>query len=100
MLPELVPVLLANMVYSDADYMAMESSQIDDDNAAIPDQFQDIEPRMHREQDDVADEDDVSAAGAWSAGWTARKAAALALDHLANAFRQEILEVVLPLIQQ
>jgi len=101
MLPELVPVLLANMVYSSADYMGMEQSQIDDDNAAVPDQLEDIKPRFHKEQYDEGDEDGEghNGGGAWGAEWTARKAAASSLDHLANAFRQDILQVVLPLIQ-
>jgi len=103
MLPELVPVLLENMVYSNADYMGMEASVIEDDNAAVPDQLEDIKPRFHKEQGDEGDEGEegeASSGGAWGAEWTARKAAASALDHLANAFRQEILQVVLPLIQQ
>jgi len=106
MLPQLVPVLLANMVYSNADYMGMEQSQIDDDNAAVPDQLEDIKPRFHKEQGggDPEDEDEGGngggSGGAWGAEWTARKAAASSLDHLANAFRQDILDVVLPLIQQ
>merc|ERR1719188_472115 len=104
MLPELVPVLLANMVYSSADYMGMEQAQMDDDNAAVPDQLEDIKPRFHKEQGDDADDDGDcgggGGGGAWGAEWTARKAAASSLDHLANAYRQDILEVVLPLIQQ
>merc|ERR1719282_1716383 len=102
MLPELVPVLLANMVYSQADYMGMEQSQIDEDNAAVPDNLQDIRPRFHKETGSCDDDDDGGqhSGGAWGAEWTARKAAASSLDHLANAYRQDILEVVLPLIQQ
>ncbi|CAE8701907.1 unnamed protein product, partial [Polarella glacialis] len=38
--------------------------------------------------------------GAWGAEWTARKAAASSLDNLANAFREQILDVVLPLVEQ
>lgn len=109
MLPELVPVLLVNMVYSNADYMGMEQAQLDDDNAAVPDELQDIKPRFHKEQmgagaggDEEDGEEDGGRAGggAWGAEWTARKAAASSLDNLAVAFRQEILQVVLPLIQQ
>mmetsp|Transcript_83804 Transcript_83804/g.233748 ORF Transcript_83804/g.233748 Transcript_83804/m.233748 type:complete len:908 (-) Transcript_83804:117-2840(-) len=105
MLPELVPVLLSNMVYSDADYCGMEQAQIDDDNAAVPDQQQDIKPRLHKDMchgGDGDDDDDggQSSGGAWGAEWTARKAAASSLDNLANRFRSDILQVVLPLIQQ
>lgn len=100
LLPELVPVLLGNMVYSSADYTAMEPSITEDDNAAVPDQQEDIRPRFHKEQGrEEPEEEDERQGGAWGAEWTARKAAASALDHLATAFRQEILQVVLPLIQ-
>lgn len=49
MLPQLVPVLLANMVYSDHDYMGMEKDAIEDDNAAQPDLVHDIQPRFHKD---------------------------------------------------
>lgn len=102
MLGDLVPVLLQNMVYAPADYMSMEPAMIDDDNAAVPDETQDIKPRCHKEQGD--DDDDEGGGhqggGAWGAEWTARKAAASSLDNLANVFRDGILDVVLPLIQQ
>mmetsp|Transcript_23541 Transcript_23541/g.42101 ORF Transcript_23541/g.42101 Transcript_23541/m.42101 type:complete len:912 (+) Transcript_23541:138-2873(+) len=103
MLPELVPVLLANMVYTQADYMGMENSQIEDDNAAVPDQLEDIKPRCHKEQGDDGDDEEgggQGSGGAWGAEWTARKAAASSLDNLANAFREQILDVVLPLVEQ
>jgi len=102
LLKQLLAVLLDNMIYSNADYMCMEQSQIDDDNAAVPDQLEDIKPRFHKEKEDEDDDekDGQASGGAWGAEWTVRKAAASALDHCANAFRQEILEVVLPLIQQ
>lgn len=107
MLPQLVPVLLANMVYSQADYMSMEQAQLDDDNAQVPDQAEDIKPRIHKDSSHggAADDDDEEEpgqknGGAWGALWTARKAAANALDHLANTYSEDILKVVLPLIQQ
>lgn len=103
MLSDLVPVLLANMVYSQADYMGLEQSQIDDDNAAVPDQLEDIKPRFHKgkaEEDDDDRDGGRGGGGAWGAEWTARKAAASSLDNLASTFRDGILETVLPLIQQ
>lgn len=103
MLPELLPVLLQNMVYTDADYCGMEQSQIDDDNASVPDQLEDFKPRFHKESGGDADDDDdggKKSGGAWGAEWTARKAAASSLDHLAVKFNSEILPVVLPHIQQ
>eukprot|EP00928_Gymnodinium_smaydae_P070225 TRINITY_DN54116_c0_g1_i1.p1 TRINITY_DN54116_c0_g1~~TRINITY_DN54116_c0_g1_i1.p1 ORF type:complete len:909 (-),score=214.28 TRINITY_DN54116_c0_g1_i1:106-2832(-) len=106
MLPQLLPVLMHNMVYSEADYCGMEASQVEDDNAQVPDQAEDIKPRFHKDQvHGGTDEDDedggqASSGGAWGAEWTARKAAASSLDNLANAFGPEILSVVLPLVQQ
>ncbi|CAK0887716.1 unnamed protein product [Prorocentrum cordatum] len=99
-LPELVPVLLANMRFSNADYMGMEQAQIDDDNAEQPDQLEDIKPRFHKEDGDDDDDGQGQSGGAWGAEWTVRKAAASSLDHLANAFSAGILPIVLPLIQQ
>eukprot|EP00913_Durusdinium_trenchii_P011421 g10725.t1 len=40
LLTDLIPVLLENMVYSQADYMAMEHAMWEDDNAAVPDAAQ------------------------------------------------------------
>eukprot|EP00429_Kryptoperidinium_foliaceum_P067881 CAMPEP_0176057930 /NCGR_PEP_ID=MMETSP0120_2-20121206/28857_1 /TAXON_ID=160619 /ORGANISM="Kryptoperidinium foliaceum, Strain CCMP 1326" /LENGTH=904 /DNA_ID=CAMNT_0017391447 /DNA_START=55 /DNA_END=2766 /DNA_ORIENTATION=- len=102
MLPELVPILLTNMVYSEADYLCMGPGVDDEDDAGKPDQPHDFEPRFHKDKggDDDEDGDGGGAGGgAWGADWTARKAAASSLDNLANAFRAEILQVVLPLIQ-
>lgn len=98
MLSELVPVLLANMVYTDADYMGMEQAQIDDDNAAVPDQQGDIKPRFHK--DKGVDDEEAEEAGTWGADWTARKAAASSLDHIASSFQANFLPVILPLIEQ
>jgi len=103
LLNDLIPVLLDNMVYSQADYMGMEHAMWEDDNAAVPDAAQDIRPRNHKETGDEDDDDGGGAqdgGGAWGAQWTARKAAASSLDNLSHMFRGNILEVVLPLIQR
>eukprot|EP00931_Biecheleriopsis_adriatica_P101120 TRINITY_DN76332_c0_g1_i1.p1 TRINITY_DN76332_c0_g1~~TRINITY_DN76332_c0_g1_i1.p1 ORF type:complete len:910 (-),score=193.42 TRINITY_DN76332_c0_g1_i1:79-2808(-) len=96
---DLIPVLLQNMVYSQADYMGMEHAMVEDDNSAVPDAAQDIKPRCHKETGDEDDEDKFQAGGAWGAEWTARKAAASSLDNLAATFRDQILGVTLPLIE-
>eukprot|EP00747_Dinoflagellata_sp_TGD_P212590 gnl/TRDRNA2_/TRDRNA2_85671_c0_seq1.p1 gnl/TRDRNA2_/TRDRNA2_85671_c0~~gnl/TRDRNA2_/TRDRNA2_85671_c0_seq1.p1 ORF type:complete len:943 (-),score=149.44 gnl/TRDRNA2_/TRDRNA2_85671_c0_seq1:223-2982(-) len=97
LLPELVPTLLKNMIYSDADYMCMEQSQLEDDNAACPDSLDEIKPRFHQKRDDEKDEDeeDVKRSTSWGTEWTVRKAAASSLDSLANMFHAEILKLVL-----
>merc|ERR1719261_174901 len=73
----------------------MEQSHITDDNAEVPDNAEDIKPRFHKEEGD--DEEEELAV---TSEWTARRAAALALDELATAFGPAILEVVLPLIEE
>lgn len=108
LLPQLLPTLLANMVYTDADFMGMDRSHIEDDNAAIPDEVHALQPCFRKEdKQDIADddEDDDPQGRQWNcfgAEWTARKAAASALDTLAYEFRfqENFLEATLPLIHQ
>jgi len=102
LLNDLIPVLLDNMVYSQADYLGMDNDIFEDDNAAVPDDSQDIRPRNHKETGDEDDDDGDrgGGGGAWGAQWTARKAAASSLDNLSHMFRGNILEVTLPLIQR
>eukprot|EP00434_Breviolum_minutum_P042782 symbB.v1.2.038094.t1/scaffold5821.1/size23324/1 len=54
------------------------------------------------EQGDEEDDDGGAhnGGGAWGAEWTARKAAASSLDNLSHMYRENILEVVLPLISR
>jgi len=103
-LQELVPVLIGNMVYADADYMILEASQTENDNAGIADDLNSIKPRFHAEKDNVdGDEDDSGkqdrSSHGWGAEWTARKAAGAALDELSSVF-PEIVQYVLPQIEQ
>lgn len=103
LLPDLVPALLINMIYSDADYMCMEQAQLEDDNAALPDLLDDIKPRFAKDKlGDAADEDDDNGkgGGAWGAEWTVRKAAASSLDRLSTVFQDEVVKLVLPHIEQ
>ena len=48
-LPELVPILLKNMQYSEADYLNMYDR---DDDAQVTDHSQDIQPRFHHSKRD------------------------------------------------
>ena len=98
-LPELLPLLLQNMVYTEEDYLAMDEAVLADDNATIPDRPEEIAPRFHKEKDDDTDENDAELASTWGSEWTVRKAAASALDHLATAYRDSILPTVLPIIE-
>lgn len=103
-LQELVPVLIGNMVYADADYMILEPSQTENDNAGLADDPNAIKPRFHAESNNVdGDEDDTGkqdrASHGWGAEWTARKAAGASLDELSSVF-PEIVQFVLPQIEQ
>ena len=101
-LPDLLPVLLENMVYSQEDYLAMDETVLTDDNAAVPDRPEEIAPRFHKEkgdEDDADDDEDEDFQSTWGSEWTVRKAAASALDHLATAYRDGILPSILPLIE-
>jgi transportin-1 len=97
-LPELLPVLLEHMVYTEDDYLAMDEAVLADDNAQIPDRPEEIAPRFHKEKDGD-DEDEAELASTWGSEWTVRKAAASSLDHLATAYRDSILGTILPLIE-
>eukprot|EP00929_Paragymnodinium_shiwhaense_P107965 TRINITY_DN74302_c0_g1_i1.p1 TRINITY_DN74302_c0_g1~~TRINITY_DN74302_c0_g1_i1.p1 ORF type:complete len:950 (+),score=212.25 TRINITY_DN74302_c0_g1_i1:99-2852(+) len=105
LLPDLVPVLMENMVYTQADYMAMDGAQLQDDNAACPDAPDEIQPRHHNKdsrgaKDEEDEEEENKPGGAWGAEWTARKSAASALDDLTGCFPDEVLSIVLPLIEK
>lgn len=104
LLPELVPVLVNNMLYADADYMCMDASNVEDDNAARPDSLDDIKPRFHKESNNIDGEEEEGppdkTSHGWAADWTARKAAAAALDALSGVFPSEVTQRVLPLIEQ
>ena len=97
----------------------MDSSQLEEDNAGIADEAHEVAPRFHRSRDPAAaaaaggtaagdtegecddeDEEGGTGRGTWGDGWSARKGSALALDHLASVYREEILPFVLPLIEQ
>ena len=100
-LSELLPILLENMVYTEEDYLAMDEAVLVDDNAQVPDRPEELAPRFHKVkegEDDDADEGEL--ASTWGSEWTVRKAAASALDHLATAYRDNILPTVLPIIEK
>ncbi|KAL8426036.1 hypothetical protein Efla_001954 [Eimeria flavescens] len=114
-LPQLIPLLVANTVYTETDFLSMDVSQLEDDNAGIADEAYDVAPRFHRSRDPAAaavaaggaaaadedeEEEDRGARGTWGDAWSLRKGSALALDHIASVYREEILPFVLPPIEQ
>ncbi|CAE8617109.1 unnamed protein product [Polarella glacialis] len=110
MLPDLVPTLLTNMIYADADFMILDQSHLEDDNAGSADSLDDIAPRFHKESKNIDgdgdDEEDgppvreAHSSHAWGAEWTARKAAAASLDALSEIFQADMLPLLLPLVQE
>lgn len=84
-LPQLVPILVENTVYTPADYAALDQAQLEEDNASVSDDSHSLVPRFHKsspeagEDSDYEDGDD-DAKSAWGNVWTVRKSAALALD--------------------
>ncbi|GIX64423.1 HEAT repeat-containing protein [Babesia caballi] len=97
-LPRLIPILMENTQYTSWDYMSMDESHLEEDNAAVPDRVEDVPPRPEGEMTDG--EDDESAT--WGTNWTVRKGAALALDHISQIFGhdKEILQFMLELIEK
>ena len=91
-LPQLVPLLLDGMVYDEND-PSMEFQ--DDDDAHLEDKLEDIAP-VHGKRD--AEEDDEDNEGETS--WNLRKGSAGALDLMATVFKNELLQYLMPLLEQ
>jgi len=93
-LGELLPILLNNMVYEDDDedvLMAREAETEKQENESDLPLF--LPGRKETSTDDD-DEDEVCSA------WTLRKCSATALDKLSTLFGDELLQHILPLIEQ
>lgn len=171
-LPYLCKILVDNTVYTKWDYLTMDESHFQNDNANVPDLIQDISPEMynnssknndmntqqvqeemkinkmnnnndnhthmgsnnsHNENmksnnlnsigrndtgmgqagdegnndnhmddytDDEDEKNDEMTARTWGNDWTVRKGAALCLDYLSNVYNDEILEFILPHIEE
>ncbi|GAW81754.1 transportin [Plasmodium gonderi] len=174
-LPYLCKILVDNTVYTKWDYLTMDESHFQNDNANVPDLIQDISPELYNNNnknndinsqqhqmqgevkmnkmnsndihthmgsntrngnrnsnnsnvnnigstntggmmhpneltnndnmDDLSEDDegermDDMTARTWGNDWTVRKGAALCLDYLSNVFNDEILEFILPHIEE
>jgi transportin-1 len=115
LVPQLAPVLLQCMVYSDEDLMWLDG---DEDDADVPDKAQDIKPRHYgskthsleregnggdetptngaNEEEDDEYYDDEEEDDDPTTDWNLRKCAAAALDVLAVRFGADMLNVLLP----
>ena len=109
-LPQLTPILVKGMRYSELDIILLKGNVEEDD--MVPDREEDIRPRFHKsrthtiksneagggdDDDDGFDDglDDDSSLSEWNL----RKCSAAALDVLANVFRQECLPILLPILK-
>ncbi|CTQ41092.1 Transportin-2 [Babesia microti strain RI] len=104
-LKHIIPYLVNLTQYSEFDYMSMDHSQLENDNSAVPDREQDINIRYKQDAspDDMSGiEDDFqgNVGSTWGSIWTKRKAAALAIDHLAVSFGPRLLDDILKIIEQ
>ncbi|AFZ81078.1 importin beta/transportin, putative [Theileria equi strain WA] len=104
-LPVLIKILVENTKYTSWDYMSMDISHMEDDNASKPDSIQDLPSHTHvsKKLRDSDDDEDLDAAetSTWGNTWTVRKGAALALDNISQAYGgdPEVLAIFLRYIQ-
>ncbi|CRH00860.1 transportin, putative [Plasmodium relictum] len=137
-LPYLCKILIDNTVYTKWDYLTMDESHFQNDNANVPDLIQDITPELYNNKnhdtnqdetkmnklnnnnnndndnnrsdvndtnqnsEDYSDDEknDDMTARTWGNDWTVRKGAALCLDYLSNVYNDDILEFILPHIEE
>uniref|UniRef100_A0A3B0MWU1 Importin beta/transportin, putative n=1 Tax=Theileria annulata TaxID=5874 RepID=A0A3B0MWU1_THEAN len=89
----LLKTLVDNTKYSSWDYMSMDRTHLEDDNANIPDDMQDV-PIKTREDEET---------NTWGNTWTVRKGSALLLDTISQLYAQsnpEVIKILLSYIQE
>ena len=121
----LIPVLVRCMKYSELDIILLKGDVDEDQN--IPDKEEDIRPRFHKtsrmhgsqvqpskkesdasaanddqfmHDDELDDDYDDDKDDEGVSEWNLRKCSAAALDVLSNVFRNEILNVLLPILKE
>ncbi|KAL2912933.1 hypothetical protein HK105_207604 [Polyrhizophydium stewartii] len=112
-LPQIVPILIKGMIYSEEEIMMLGG---DEDDADRPDNAQDVKPHHHRSRnhgsghasrpeagdgnDDFDDEDDGDDGDDdVDNEWNVRKCSAASIDVMATVFRDSLLPVLLPLLK-
>lgn len=102
-LPRLVPLLINNMKLSDIEIVVLKG---DREDAMIPDSDQDIRPRFYRQSDrghgadgETSDDDDLDDESLLDS-WNLRKSSAAALDSIAMVFKNDLLPIVLPVLNE
>jgi len=116
-LPEVIPVLVRGMRYSEMDVITLGGDQ---DDEMVPDKEEDIKPRFHKSKNHFTEGGGGVMAGSPSAGdaaepnsddeddgddnslsdWNLRKCSAAALDVLASVFRNDLLPILLPILKE
>ena len=98
--PQLIPLLLESMVYSESELMMIGGEEEND--ASVPDRPEDIKPQFSkiRATEEDSDDEDNTALAEYSDMWTVRKSAAAALDKLSQQLPHRILPIILPLLDQ
>lgn len=105
-LPQVLPLLLVKMVYSQEDIVMFEAEE-EEQNETVPDRPEDMKPIFHKikqpngenKEKETEEEEDDDGFGDFGE-WNLRKCAAAALDILSQNFGNSILPVVLPLLQE
>lgn len=101
-LPQVVPVLLKNMAYS-------ENDDVDEgDDETVPDKPEDMRPRTYTskgeggggEDSDEDSDDDDDDGNEDASVWNLRKCSAAGLDTISNIYGDNVLPVVLPIVKQ
>uniref|UniRef100_A0A146M7U2 Transportin-1 n=3 Tax=Lygus hesperus TaxID=30085 RepID=A0A146M7U2_LYGHE len=103
-LPRLVPLLINNMKLSDIEIVVLKG---DREDAMIPDSDQDIRPRFYRQSDrggncgdgENSDDDDYDDESLLDS-WNLRKSSAAALDAIATVFKNDLLPIILPVLNE
>ena len=100
---EIIPVLLAKMVYNDDSIIILEASNEDD--AFLEDKDEDIKPvapRIVKKRDgaDDEDEDDDHDDGDIDTEWNLRKCSAATLDVMTNILPQHVMNVAFPFLRE
>ncbi|KAL6045658.1 Transportin-1 [Balamuthia mandrillaris] len=90
-LPNILPILLERIVYSEDEIALLESEAKED--ASVPDRQQDIRPYLTKNRSEEDENVDVEE-------WSLRKCAAAGIDIFAAEFGEDILPFVLPILQQ
>lgn len=110
-LPQLAPVLVRGMKYSEIDIIILKGDIEEDE--MIPDREEDIRPRFHKSRshhvrsnsqteatEDEDDDEDGLDDDSNLSDWNLRKCSAAALDVLANVFKEDFLPILLPILKE